>query len=50
MQLGGDDGVEDDQMHGGRSGQVAVAFGVGEGQEVFQFRIGLECVGYQVVE
>jgi len=50
VQPGGDVGVEDDRVLGRRSGQVAVALGVGEGQEVFQFLIRLECVCRQVIQ
>jgi hypothetical protein len=34
----------------GRSGQVAVALGVSEGQEVLEFLIGLEGVSSEIVE
>jgi hypothetical protein len=37
-----DVGVEDNRGRGGRSGQVAVAFAVSEGQEVVQFLIRLD--------
>jgi len=50
VQVGGDVGIEDYRLHGGSSGQVAVAFGVGEGEEVFQLLIRLERVGHQIVE
>jgi hypothetical protein len=35
VQLGGDVGIEDDRVHDGCSGQIAIAFGVGESEEVF---------------
>lgn len=50
VQLGGDVSIEDYRLHGGRSGQIAVALGVGEGQEVFQLLVRLERVGRQIVE
>jgi hypothetical protein len=34
----------------GCSGKVAVALGVGEGQEVLQFLVGLEGVSREIVE
>ncbi|WP_199921365.1 hypothetical protein [Streptomyces bicolor] len=41
----GDVGVEDDGLHGGGSGDVAVALGVRECQELLQFLVRLEGVG-----
>jgi len=49
VRQGRDVGIEDDRVRW-YSGQVAVTFGVGEGEEVVQFLIGLERVGRQILQ
>ncbi len=39
---------EDERLHRGRSGKVVVALGVGEGQELLEFLVGLEDVSGEV--
>jgi hypothetical protein len=50
MQQRGDIGVQDGQVHGRGSGQVAVTLGVGEGQELLQFLVGLEGIRGKLIE
>ena len=50
MQQGGDIGIQDDWVHGWGSGQVAVTLGVGEGQELLQFLVGLEGIRGKLIE
>ena len=50
VQQRGDIGVQDGRVHGGGSGQVAVTLGVGEGQELLQFLVGLEGIRGKLIE
>jgi hypothetical protein len=50
VQQGGDIGIQDDWVHGWGSGQVAVTLGVGEGQELLQFLVGLEGIRGKLIE
>ena len=46
----GDVGAQDGRVHGEGSGQVVVTLGVGEGQEILQFLVGLEGIRGKLIE
>jgi len=50
VQQRGDVGVQDGRVHGRGSGQVAVTLGVGEGQELLHFLVGLEGIRGKLIE
>lgn len=50
VQPRGDIGVQDDRIHGGRSGQIAVTLGVGERQELLQLLVRLKGVSSKLIE